>query len=349
MRISPDHLSRHLQKQLAPLYTVFGDELLLTTEAADLIRAGARQAAYIEREIFTIDHHFNWADLQQRSSNLSLFGERRVMDIRIPSGKPGNQGSAAIEEYCRSLPPDTVTLVTLPKIDKQGSATKWFKALEQAGAMIPVSPVERTRLPAWIGLRLGMQRQEASPDTLQFLADKVEGNLLAAHQELKKLALLYPAGALSFDQVKDAVLDVARYDVFKLSNAMMAADMIRYTRILEGLQGEGTALPFIIVTLGGHIRALITIRKGLDSGKPLMQLFKQSRVWSDQQKAMEGAARRLGPQQLIRALLHVAKIDRISKGVAEGDAWDELLQLGLRFAMCKQGPSSDNRQAMAAQ
>jgi DNA polymerase III subunit delta len=337
MRISPDHLPQHLQKQLAPLYTVLGDELLLAIEAADLIRARARQAAYIEREIFTVDHHFNWADLQQRSSNLPLFGERRIMDIRIPSGKPGNQGSAAIEEYCRSLPPDTVTLVTLPKIDKQGSATKWFKALEQAGAMIPVSPVERTRLPAWIGHRLGMQEQKASPDTLQFLADKVEGNLLAAHQELKKLALLYPAGVLSFDQVKDAVLDVARYDVFKLSNAMMAADTVRYTRILEGLQGEGTALPFIVVTLAGHIRALIVIRKGLDSGRPLMQLMNQARVWGDQQKVTESAARRLGLKQLIRALLHIAKIDRISKGVAEGDAWDELLQLGLRFTISKQG------------
>ncbi|MDQ3185111.1 MAG: DNA polymerase III subunit delta, partial [Pseudomonadota bacterium] len=166
-------------------------------------------------------------------------------------------------------------------------------------------------------------------------ADKVEGNLLAAHQELKKLALLYPAGALSFDQVKDAVLDVARYDVFKLSKAMMAADTVRYTRILEGLKGEGAALPFIVVTLAGHIRALITIRKGLDSGKALMQLMNQARVWGDQQTVMENAARRLGLRHLIRALLHVAKIDRISKGVAQGDAWDELLQLGLRFVVPK--------------
>jgi DNA polymerase III subunit delta len=335
MRINPEQLSRHLQTQLAPLYTVFGDELLLTIEAADLIRTKARQSAYIEREIFTIDHHFNWSDLQQSSSSLSLFGERRIMDIRIPSGKPGIQGSVAIEAYCRSLPPHTLTLVTLPKIDKQGSATKWFRALENAGVMIPVFRVERTHLPAWIAQRLGMQGQKAAPDTLQFLADKMEGNLLAAHQEVKKLALLYPAGALSFNQVKDAVLDVARYDVFKLSNAMMAADTVRYIRILEGLQGEGTALPFIVVTLAGHIRSLITIRKGLDSGKPLTQLMNQARVWGDQQKAVEDAASRLSARQLVRALLHTAKIDRISKGVAKGDAWDELLQLELRFAVGK--------------
>lgn len=336
MRISPEQLSRHLQKQLAPLYTVFGDELLLSIEAADLIRTRAREAGYSEREIFTIDHHFNWADLRQSSSSLSLFGERRIMDIRIPSGKPGIQGSAAIEAYCHSLPPDTITLVTLPRIDKQGSAAKWFQALEKSSVMIPVSPVERGRLPAWIGQRLEMQEQSAEPETLQFLAGKVEGNLLAAHQELKKLALLYPVGMLSFNQVKDAVLDVARYDVFKLSNAMMAADTVRYTRILEGLQGEGTALPFIVATLAGQIRSLTVILEGRDSGKPLMQLMNQARVWGgDQQKVVESAASRLSMKQLVQALLHTAKIDRISKGVAQGDAWDELLQLGLRLAAGK--------------
>ena len=340
MRISPDQLSQHLQKQLAPLYTVFGDEPLLAIEAADLIRAQARQTGYVEREIFTIDHHFNWQELQQSSNSLSLFGEQRLMDMRIPSGKPGNQGSTAIEEYCRSLPPDTITLVTLPKIDKQGQAAKWFKALENAGAMIPVSPIERMRLPAWIGQRLGMQQQKADSDTLQFLADKVEGNLLAAYQEIQKLALLYPAGMLSFDQVKEAVLDVARYDVYQLSDALMAADTARYTRILEALRGEGAALPFILTILAGQIRSLIIIRKGLDSSRPLMQLMNEAKVWGDKQKAVENAARRLGLKPLVLALLHAAKIDKISKGVAKGDAWDELLQLGLRFAISKHSRSA---------
>ncbi len=335
MRINPEQLSQHLQKQLAPLYTIFGDELLLTIETADLIRNRARQADYIEREIFTIDHHFNWADLQQSSCSLSLFGERRIMDIRILSGKPGIQGSAAIEEYCRSLPSHTLTLVTLPKIDKQGGATRWFKALEKAGVMIPVSRVERARLPTWIAQRLGMQRQEATPDALQFIGDKVEGNLLAAHQEIQKLALLYPEGALSFIQVKDAVLDVARYDVFMLSNAMMTGDTVRYARILDGLQGEGVAIPFILSTLSGNIRSLIIIRKGLDLGQPLAQLINQARVWGAQQKVLESATSRLSVKQLVLALLHSAKIDRVSKGVAMGDAWDELLQLALRFAVGK--------------
>lgn len=261
-----------------------------------------------------------------------MFGERRIIDLRIPSGKPGNQGSAALEKYCRALPPDTVTLVTLPRIDQQGAATRWFKALDAAGAVITVYPVERGRLPAWIGQRLAMQGQSADVDTLQFLANKVEGNLLAAYQELKKLALLYPPGMLSFEQVKDAVLDVARYDVFKLSDAMVAGDAVRYTRILEVLQGEGVALPLIVNTLAGQIRLLVAIRTGLDAGKPLEQSISQFRVWQDRQKITENAVRRLNLEQLTSALSHAAKIDRVSKGVASGDPWDELLQLGLRFA-----------------
>lgn len=332
MRIAPEQLARHIEKQLAPLYTVSGDELLLAIEAADLIRAKARQRGYIEREIFNVDSHFNWTELERCSNSLSLFGERRIIDLRIPSGKPGNQGSAALEKYCRALPADTITLVTLPRIDQQGAATRWFKALDAAGTVITVYPVERGRLPAWIGQRLTMHGQNADVDTLQFLADKVEGNLLAAYQELKKLALLYPPGMLSFEQVKDAVLDVARYDAFKLSDAMVAGDAVRYTRILEVLQGEGMALPLIVNTVAGQIRVLVAIRTGLDAGKPPGQLTGQSRVWQDRQKIMENAARRLNLEQLTSALSHVAKIDRISKGAASGDPWDELLQLGLRFA-----------------
>ena len=177
------------------------------------------------------------------------------------------------------------------------------------------------------------KQQSADPDTLRFLADKVEGNLVAAYQELKKLALLYPVGAMSFEQVKDAVLDVARYDVFKLAAAMIRGETVRYNRVLEGLQGEGTALPLIVFTLAAQIRALVTIRKGLDAGRPATQLMNQVRARGDQHESLESAARRLPLEQLMQALIDMSKIDRISKGAAKGDAWDELLQLGLRFAV----------------
>lgn len=331
MRIHLANLSQHLKKQLLTFYTVYGEESLLAIEAADLIRTKARMNGYIEREIFTIDSQFNRSDLLLRGNNFSLFSEQRLLDIRVPSGKPGKEGGKAIEDYCSSLPPDTVTLVTLPKIDKQGQTTKWFKALDKMGPMISVSLVELNHLPNWISQRLSIQNQQTDPETLQFFAERVEGNLLAANQEIKKLALLYPPGTLSFTQVKDAVLEVARYDIFKLSDSMMTGDIARYTLVLKGLRGEGTAIPFILTILAAQIRSLIIIRKGLDSGKPFTQLMKEARIWGDRQKIMENAARRVGLKLLVQALLHAAKIDKISKGVTKGDTWDELVQLGLRF------------------
>ncbi len=332
MRLKPEQLSQHLQKQSAPLYTIFGHEPLLIIEASDCIRSHARQQGYTEREIFTIDHRFNWVDLLSAGNNMSLFGDRKIMDIRIPSGKPGREGGKAIETYCQNLPSDTITLINLPKLDRQSQSTKWFKALEDAGVVIPVYAIERAQLPAWIGQRLSMQQQKADSETLQFFADKVEGNLLAAHQEIKKLALLYPDGNLSFEQVKDAVLNVARYDVFKLSDAMVTANVVRYNRILNGLQGEGSPPPLILATLAEQIRQLIIIRKGLDSGMAPAQLMKEARLWGDRQKTMTTAAKRIDLKSLMQGLLHAAKIDRVIKGVAKVDIWEKLLQLGLRFS-----------------
>ena len=335
MHIHLADLSQHLQKQLLTFYTVYGEEPLLAIEAADLIRTKARMNGYIEREIFTIDSQFKKSDLLLRGNSLSLFGEQRLIDIRIPSGKPGKEGGKAIEDYCCSLPPDTLTLVTLPKIDKQGKITKWFKSLEKMGPIIPASLVEFNRLPNWISQRLSMQNQETDPDTLQFFAEKVEGNLLAADQEIKKLALLYPPGALSFTQVKDAVLEVARYDIFKLSDAMVTGEIARFILVLKGLRGEGVTVPFILTILTAQIRSLIIIRKGLDSGKPHTQLMKEARVWGDRQRMMGIAAKRIGLKLLVQALLHAAKIDKISKGVMKGDTWDELVQLGQGFMFKK--------------
>lgn len=332
MRIKLEQLAQHLQKQSAPLYTLFGNEPLLILEAADLIRTHARQQGYTERELFTIDHHFDWSELLNAGSNLSLFGNRRIMDIRLPSGKPGKEGGKAIEAYCNTLPPDTLTLVTLPRIDKQGQATKWFKALENASVLIPVYAIEREQLPGWIGQRLGQQQQKADTSTLQFLADNVEGNLLAAHQEIQKLGLLYPSGNLTFDQVKDVVLNVARYDVFQLSEAMISTNAARYTRILAGLQGEGTAPLLILSTLAEQIRQLILVRKGLEQGQPPAQVMQAARIWGDRQKTVMTAAKHISFQSLMQGLVCAAKIDRIIKGVAQGDVWDELLQLGIRLA-----------------
>jgi DNA polymerase-3 subunit delta len=331
MRIKPEQLPQHLQKQPTSLYTLFGSEPLLMQEAADLIRDHARRQGYTERELLITEQHFDWTSLLNAGSNISLFGERKIVDIRIPSGKPGKEGGKAIEAYCNALPPDILTLVTLPRIDKQGQATKWFKALETSGTMIPVYALERDRLPDWIGQRLARQQQKADAATLQFLADQVEGNLLAAHQEIQKLALLYPGGHLTFAQVKDVVLNVARYDVFQLADAMLAADTARFVRILNGLQGEGTPPLLILATLAESVRQLISIQQGLADSQPPAQLLQSARVWGDRQKLVMTAVKRIKPQILLQGLSQAATIDRMVKGVAQGDVWDALLQLGMRM------------------
>lgn len=336
MRLKAEQLPQHLKKQQVPLYTIFGSEPLLVIEAADLIRRHARQRGFNEHEIFTVDNHFHWSDLLYAGGNLSLFGERKLMDIRIPSGKPGREGGKTLETYCQALPPDTVTLITLPKMDKQSQSAKWFKAIEGTGIMIPVYTVDHARLPAWIKQRLEMQQQTTDADTLRFIADKVEGHLLAAHQEIQKLALLYPPGQLSFEQVKNAILNVARYDLYQLSDAMVAPSPVRYMRILTGLQGEGAPPPLILAVLTEQIRQLIFLRKGLDQGLPAGQLLKSARIWGDRQNTVLAAARRASIKSLLQSLTHAAKIDRIIKGVAENhhhtDAWSEILQLGLNIA-----------------
>lgn len=339
MRLDPKSLASQPGESIASLYIVLGDELLLVMEATDRIRAHAKDQGYIEREIFTVDQRFEWVNLFHWGRQSSLFSERRILDLRIPTGKPGREGSAAIEKFCQDLPRDTVTIVTLPEIDKQGRASKWFKALERTGRIAEIKPVRRDQLPHWIKQRLEQQKQTTDRDTLQFFADKVEGNLLAAHQEIRKLGLLYPAGRLTFEQIKNAILDVTRFDVLQLPEVMLTADMVRYNRILEGLQGEGTAPPLILAVLSEQIRLLIKIHLAKNSSRSmtLEQAMAALRVWPSRQKLIASVFHRIHYQLLVQALLQAAAIDRMIKGVAKGDVWEELLKLGMYFAV------NDNR------
>ncbi|MDP2963645.1 MAG: DNA polymerase III subunit delta [Sulfurimicrobium sp.] len=329
MRIKPEQLDQHLQKGLQPLYLLFGDEPLLIQEAADTIRRSARLEGCGEREVFTAERGFNWQNLLASGNSLSLFSSRRLVEVRIPSGKPGNDGSQALQEYCSRLPPDTVTLVICPKLDKAAQAGKWFKAMEQAGVAVAFFPVERAQLPAWIGARLGRQNQRAEPVVLQFLADQVEGNLLAAFQEVQKLALLFPAGVLSLEQVRDAVADVARFDVFKLGDALLAGDAARVYRILDVLRGEGEDPVLILWALTREIRTLAKLRGGMRRGGSLPQLMRDAWIWETRQRLVEQAVKRTSEARLLQGLRQAAGIDRMIKGLAKGDVWDELLQLGL--------------------
>jgi len=332
MTISSKDLQRHLASGLKPLYVVFGDALLLAIEAADSIRAAARTAGYTERETFVAEQHFKWAELNNSAQSLSLFASRKIIDLRIPSGKPGVEGGQALQAYCAALNPDVLTLISLPKLDWAAQKSQWFVTLQQHGVMISADDIPRSALPHWIAERLKRQEQTADTATLEFLADRCEGNLLAAFQEIQKLALLFPAGALSFDQVKDAVMDVARYDIFKLSEAMLNGNAARYAHILDGLRAEGTATVLVLWAISEDIRTLGKVLQSIQRGGNLGSALREIRVRKDRLGLIENAAQRLKFPSIERAMLQAARLDKVIKGLRQGDVWDELLQLGLRFA-----------------
>ncbi|ATE59067.1 DNA polymerase III subunit delta [Thauera sinica] len=333
MILRPDQLATLLAKPLAPLWVLHGNEPLLVLEAADAIRAAARGQGYEERETLVVGQGFKWDALTLAAGNLSLFGGAKLIDLRIPGGKPGRDGGEALQRYAAALPAQTLTLVTLPELDWQARKTGWFKALTEAGNAFELNAPERERLPDWIARRLAAQEQTAAPEALVFIADHVEGNLLAAHQEILKLGLLHPKGALSLEQVQDAVLNVARYDIDKLRQAVLEGDPARCARLLDGLRGEGAAPPLVLWALASEVRSLAMLRAGQDEGQPLPALLKAERVFDDRRRqALSRAVPRLGSPALRAALLHAARIDRMIKGLAQGDVWDEFLQLSLRLA-----------------
>jgi DNA polymerase-3 subunit delta len=330
--LNSEDLPRHLAAGLKPLYVVTGDALLLAIEAADSIRAAARKDGYSERETFVVEQHFKWAELRNSTQSLSLFAERKMVDIRIPSGKPGVEGAQALQEYVANLSPDILTLISLPRLDKATQNSKWFVALHQKSVVIQADDIPRSALPGWLAGRLKRQGQSAEPVTLEFLADRSEGNLLAAFQEIQKLALLYPSGLLSFEQVKDAVMDVARYDISKLSEAMLSGNAARFARILDGLRAEGVATVLVLWAMSEDIRKLGRVLQAMQRGSNISNAMRDARIWGATLSQIENAARRVKLAHIERALQQAARLDKTIKGLRAGDVWDELLQLGLRFA-----------------
>lgn len=332
MKLSIEDLPNHLSKGLRPLYVIHGSAMLLAIEAADAIRAAARKEGCDEREVLIADTGFKWSELRNSAQGMSLFSAKKLVDLRIPTGKPGVEGAQALQDYCQQLNSDTTTLVSLPRLDGATTKSKWFTALAEQAVVISADEIALQELPLWIAARLKRQNQSADNDTLTFLAHKVEGNLLAAFQEIQKLALLFPEGPLSFGQVKDAVMDVARYDVFKLSEAMLAGDAARFAHILEGLRAEGTATVLILWALAEDIRTMARVSRAMQQGGNIANALREARVWGVKQKLVERAVRRFSPAFAERALRQAALIDKLVKGLRHGDVWDELMHLGVRCA-----------------
>lgn len=343
MHLAPNQLAAQLHKGLRSLYTLHGDEPLLQQEAADAIRAAARVQGYTERSTFTVaGAHFDWSAVLAAGGSLSLFADKQIIEIRIPSGKPGKEGSVALQQLAEvaSGNESTLTLVLLPRLDKATKTGAWFAALESHGVTVQIDPVERAALPQWIAQRLAAQGQqvvagEEGQRTLSFFADRVEGNLLAAHQEIQKLALLYPLGELHWEQVEAAVLNVARYDVFKLSEAVLAGQLLRVQRMLDGLEAEGEAAVLVHWALAEDIRALKRIKDATQAGKPLPVSLRENRIWGAKERLFERILPRATDAALARLLQSAHKVDGIVKGLPVPDwpqaPWQALQRLALQL------------------
>lgn len=336
MILRQNQLAAHLERTLAPVYVVHGDEPLLAMEAGDAIRAAARKAGFDERDVLVVEKGFDWDAFRAANANLGLFGSRKVVDLRIPSGKPGVDGAKALEASAASAAgasnPDSVLLVTLPKLDRAAQSSGWFMALADAGVAIPVFALERSELPDWITLRLARQRQRASADTLEFLADRCEGNLFAAQQEIAKLGLLLQEGEISQEAAERAVADVARYDVAQLSEAWLGGDAVRALRIIESLEAEGEGLPLLLWQMGEDLHALAAIGDATASGTHPAVALRNARVWGRRQGAMERAVKRVSAGAVASMLRALSRLDAMSKGIGTGNAWDELRGLSLALA-----------------
>lgn len=332
MRLRSDQLAAHLAKPLLPIYLVSGDEPLQLNEATDALRAAARAQGYSEREVLQVEAGFDWGALAAAGSNLSLFAERRLIELRMPSGKPGDAGSKALCAYAAAATPDNLLLISCGKLDKQQQKSKWFTALESAGAVIQIWPVEPSALPGWIRQRLQGRGLQPTAEAAQLLAERVEGNLLAAAQEVEKLALLYGGGGLDAEQVRSAVADSARYDVFELADTALAGDGARCARVLEGLRGEGDDPVLILWALVREVRALAQVAAGQAAGTPLETLFQQHKVWDKRKPLYQAALKRHNLRRWRALLRRAARLDRICKGAEPGNPWDELLQFSLLMA-----------------
>ena len=315
---------------LKPLYLVHGEETLTKLEAIDDIRAKARAAGYSEREHFVVEANFKWDVVNASSDNLSLFATLRIVEITINTAKPSVDAVAFITKIANDPPSDTLHIFNLPKLDRSATDSAWFTTCSRVGSVMSAPLIERDQLPKWIGARLTAAGFDADRDAVTLLTERCEGNLLAAKQEIEKLALLIPAGKLNAEQVEQAVADVARYDVQELSEAFLRGDLARYNHVLQGLQAEGEQAPRLAWQLAEDVHALAGIFTMRREGVPMMQALRNARVWGKRQKAMEIASDRVAPQQIAALLKRCALLDGQSKGQLPGDAW---LTLGGLAAM----------------
>ncbi len=349
-----DVLVSHLQRVragkegLRALYVLSSDEALFMMETKDLLRATVKGQGFTERETLMNESGFDWSALMSGSQTLSLFGEKKLLELSIPTGKPGREGAEALKSFAKHVEQletsdlDTIVCIYLPKLDSATQKSAWFVALEEAGLAVRLDAIERSELPNWIKARLKHNEQEfetgeAGKRSIEFMVEQFEGNLIAAHQEIQKLALLYPKGMLTEEQIRESILNVARYNVFELTETFLVGNMARINRTLDGLKGEGEALVLIVWTLSEEIRLLRTLKEIVLQGGHLASAMKSHRIWGKREQLIPQVLQRMHLPALERALQMIADIDKQSKGIPAKempmDPWDGLRRIGGLFAI----------------
>ena len=335
MRLRPGQLGAALAKGLAPVYFISGDEPLQLGEAADAVRQAARNSGYDNREVFSVETGFIWSEFTASAGALSIFSDQKIIDLRIPSGKPGKEGSKAIMDYCERLPEDTLLLITAGKLAGSALKTRWFQTLDKAGVVIQVWPLEGHDLIQWLQQRMQSKGLQVEQEGLKILASRLEGNLLAAAQEIEKLYILFGSGKLSIQQILGAVSDSSRYDVFNLVDSVLSARLDRTVKVLQGLQAEAIAAPVVLWALTREARMLLTIKIALGQGANKESMFRKYQVWDKRKRLVNAALDRLTVKQLERVLLLSAEVDRQIKGEQTGDPWETMLSVCLVFSSAR--------------
>jgi DNA polymerase-3 subunit delta len=331
MRCKPDQLSGALKKSLSPVYFVSGDEPLQLGEAADMVRSATRSAGYSAREIISIDQGNEWPLMSVEADSFSIFTEKKLIDLRLPSGKPGAEGGKALIAYCKNPPEDTVLLITAGKIDSAAQKSQWFQAIDQLGSVVQVWPLQGQDLLHWLQRRAEQKSMRLEMEAAKALAARIEGNLLAAAQEVEKLYILYGATGISKVMIENAVADSARFDVFKLAEALLSGKLNRAVKILTGLKAEGVAAPVVLWALSREARILLDIQFELKQGQQQEALFKRHQIWDKRKQVVTDALHRLSTKRIQSLLISSAKTDRQIKGQLAGDSWDGLFDLCVKF------------------
>lgn len=332
MQLRNEQLASHLQKNLAPIYLLHGDVLLLQQEAHGLIYQTAKERGFTERQIFQIENGFVWENLLTAIHNLSLFAEQQVLDLRFASGQLGENGSKVLQAYAAQPPADKILLINTDKLDARQQKSAWFMALEKAGVMIQFWPITREQLPQWIMQRFAQKGLQVDRQAAQLLAEQSEGNLLACAQEIEKLYLLYGTARLTINDILNAVSNHARFDVYQLADAALQGDAKRVLKILNGLHAEGCEPTLILWALAREIRTLVNLTYAMSQGIPIDRGLQKEQVWEKRKLLVRKALDRLPAPQLLDLLQTAAQIDKVIKGIAAGNIWNKLERLALRLA-----------------